>query len=200
VRQFQQQVKFARRQFQRRPGQAGPVAARLDLQLAEIPHLAGLARVAAQHGAHARQQFGGDEGFDDEVVGAAVQAGEPVVERGARRDDDDRQRDASATSARQQVQAGAVRQRQVKQGAVGEGARRVGHPAQPLAADALDLEGLLERESEVEVILDDEYMHATILRAASLRLAKEPQVGALRDSGCCCALARYSRPRRLSTR
>ena len=69
------------------------------------------------HGAGLRASSRG-EGLEHEVVGATVQAGQAVFQRGAHGDDDHRHRAAVAPPARQQLEAAASGQQEVEQHAV----------------------------------------------------------------------------------
>jgi hypothetical protein len=71
--------------------------------------------VAAQHGAHARAQFLEFEGLEQVVVSACVQAADPVLQRIACGDDDDRRGHAACAHPAQHVQAIAPGQTQIEQ-------------------------------------------------------------------------------------
>ena len=123
----------------------------------------GLAALAAQHGAHAGQQFADLEGLEDVVIGAGVQSGDAVVQGVAGGDDEHRQGGGLAADAAQYLQAVAAGQAEVQQdevvvlGAQGrEGAVAILHP---VGCPGGIVQGAVDGVADHGVIFDEEDAH-----------------------------------------
>ena len=86
--------------------------------IARIEALPAVVAVPPQHAAYAGAQFGQMERLGQVVVGSQLQPADLVVERVARRDDDDPRTQSAALELLEQFQPAAVRQHDVQQDAV----------------------------------------------------------------------------------
>ena len=108
-------------------------AGRVELERADLEHRRALDRAATGERAQAREQLGERERLGQVVVGAAVQAGDAVLDGVARGEHDHRRPDALLTQATARLEAVDAREHHVQHDRVI--ARRPGHPEGILALD-----------------------------------------------------------------
>ena len=94
ARQDRQQIELRRRQLDCYAAAPYRTALQVDHQITHAQQRRRLARPfgPAQHGAHARDQFARAEGLGDIIIGAELQADQPIGFLDARREHNDRQR------------------------------------------------------------------------------------------------------------
>jgi hypothetical protein len=146
---------------------AGPrhaVGRRVEGEVGAGEHRARPARHPPEDGADPREELLEVERLHEVVVGARVESGDPVLDRVARRQHDDRRHDAPRSPAAQDVDARLAREHPVEQHdldpALGEGALRAGRGGERADAVTLLRESPLEERSDATLVLDDEDGHA----------------------------------------
>src|ERR1700722_6047378 len=87
---------------------------RIEPQIAVLDHGVAASGGAAQYGAHAGHYFVEIEGLDDVVIGAGIEAGNPLPNLIARSEDDDGRGAASLAHRTQDVETVALRQSEIQ--------------------------------------------------------------------------------------
>ena len=140
---------------------------RIELDHAVAEHRPTLPALAPYDRAQAREQFAGLERLDQIVVGAEIEAANPLLDAVPRGHDQDRQLVAALTQAAEHRKAVPPRQTEIEQqglighgGRAGECRRAVAHPVDRMAGIA---QGLLGRRAEHGIVLDQQDPHGRYL-------------------------------------
>jgi GMP synthase-like glutamine amidotransferase len=149
ARQDAQQLELARGEVHGHVGHAAFAALNVQFERSETPERTRLLRGPSRHGANARDQLRHREGLDKKVVGTVFQAAQPLVERRARGDDDDRRRETFSPPLAQQRQAVTIGQAQVEHDDLGRArsskALCIDGTTQPLDVESSGAQGPRQR-------------------------------------------------------
>jgi hypothetical protein len=114
--------------------------------------------------AHPGQQLGERERLDEIIVGAGIEAGHPVVDGVARRQEQDRRRHATPAQVAQQRQSIELGQQQVEKDDVVARGQRMVASRDAIAGDidgvARFAQALPQRAGNAALVLDDQQPHA----------------------------------------
>ena len=141
---------------------------RVELDVREPEHLAFLRPEPPKQRAQPGQQLVERERLDDVVVGARVEAGDPVGDLVARGQHQDGQRVAGPAKAPAGLEPVQPRHRDVEDDRVdavaAQSVERLLAVAGQLDVVALQLEGTAERVPDGGLVVDDENLHTVIVR------------------------------------
>ena len=153
---------FEDRSISASPRQTWRVAG-IEAQVADLHHRRALDRAAADEGTQAGEQLGEGERLDQVIVGAAVEAGDPIVEGAARGQHQDRRPDAVAAQAPAGLEAVDPGQHHVEDDGVVVGGARHQQGALAFVGD-VDVQPFLAQPAtqqgrHLHLVLDDQDLH-----------------------------------------
>jgi O-antigen/teichoic acid export membrane protein len=168
-----QQGKLTRRQRYRQTVLRQLMGCRIHAQVADGNLRIGAASVTAQHRAHAGRKFIEVEGFDEVIVGTAIQPRDAVGNRIAGRDDEHRNTIGAAPQPAEKVEAGLAGQPEVEQQDLvrrsGErqfGGLAIAHPVDTVAVLS---QALLDALADHQVVFYEQYTHRDSLAVKDSR-------------------------------
>ena len=152
----------------RRDGAGGGV----ELEVARLEHGRALERPAARERAQPRDELGERERLDEVVVGAAVEAGDAVLDRVARGEHQHGRPDAVGAQPPADLEAVDAREHHVEHDRVVVGGAR--HPQRVLALDRdvgehpLVAQAAPDQARELDLVLDDQHAHGLTALSSGL--------------------------------